>query len=332
MFTPEREAHSKPISTDNVQSNPSPTGIAKTLVSQLLEKQNTFGSKALTASTTSAESSYRPRQTEPPALSKEAEPTKRARLGAESPPAAVTTSAAVTATPAEAAGTPCVDLAVPQPAVASTTGLGPAVSSSVLQNAISDALAPLSEQIRGEIRNLHLDIIRQGFMYQEQIRTLRQECSEARMLRQEIDRLRRENEQLRRYLCLAWKLGRLNHVAIAVPDMAQASSFWKNVMQAEKVSDSIPMPEHGVYTVFVELGNTKIELLHPLGDKSPIAGFLAKNKQGGIHHICLEVPDIVAALGTLKVCGVRPLSETPKIGAHGLPVVFLHPKDCGGVL
>ncbi|KAI9476890.1 hypothetical protein LPJ78_004152 [Coemansia sp. RSA 989] len=130
----------------------------------------------------------------------------------------------------------------------------------------------------------------------------------------------------------AWKLGRLNHVAIAVPDMAQASSFWKNVMQAEKVSDSVPMPEHGVYTIFVELGNTKIELLHPLGDRSPIAGFLAKNRQGGIHHICLEVADIAAALDTLKACGVRPLSEAPKIGAHGLPVVFLHPKDCGGVL
>ncbi|KAJ2309842.1 hypothetical protein H4S02_005952 [Coemansia sp. RSA 2611] len=130
----------------------------------------------------------------------------------------------------------------------------------------------------------------------------------------------------------AWKLGRLNHVAIAVPDMNQASLFWKHVMQAERVSESVPMPEHGVYTVFVELGNTKIELLHPYGDKSPIASFLAKNQAGGIHHICLEVPDIHAALETLKACRVRPLSDKPKIGAHGLPVVFLHPKDCGGVL
>ncbi|KAJ2084941.1 hypothetical protein GGI09_007045 [Coemansia sp. S100] len=130
----------------------------------------------------------------------------------------------------------------------------------------------------------------------------------------------------------AWKLGHLNHVAIAVPDMAQASAFWRDVMQAEKVSESVPMPEHGVYTVFVELGNTKIELLHPYGDKSPIAGFLAKNKSGGIHHICLNVPDIQQALTTLRASGVQSLSDEPKTGAHGLPVVFLHPKTCGGVL
>ncbi|KAJ2386522.1 hypothetical protein GGI23_006470 [Coemansia sp. RSA 2559] len=130
----------------------------------------------------------------------------------------------------------------------------------------------------------------------------------------------------------AWRLGRLNHVAIAVPDMEQASAFWRDVMQADKVSASVAMPEHGVYTVFVELGNTKIELLHPHGDKSPIAGFLAKNKSGGIHHICINVSDIGAALGSLRARGIRALSEKPKIGAHGLPVVFLHPKDCGGVL
>ncbi|KAI9504658.1 methylmalonyl-CoA epimerase family member-like protein [Coemansia spiralis] len=130
----------------------------------------------------------------------------------------------------------------------------------------------------------------------------------------------------------AWKLGHLNHVAIAVPDMKQATAFWKDIMQADKVSESVPMPEHGVYTVFVELGNTKIELLHPYGDKSPIAGFLAKNKNGGIHHICLNVADIKSALASLKANGVRALNEEPRIGAHGLPVVFLHPKDCGGVL
>ncbi|KAJ1951083.1 methylmalonyl-CoA epimerase [Linderina pennispora] len=129
-----------------------------------------------------------------------------------------------------------------------------------------------------------------------------------------------------------WKLGHLNHVAIAVPDMEQATSFWRNIMQANKVSDSVAQPDHGVYTVFVELGNTKIELLHPYGDKSPIAGFLAKNKNGGIHHICINVDNIKEALKTLKEKGVRPLSEEPKIGAHNLPVVFLHPKDCGGVL
>lgn len=130
----------------------------------------------------------------------------------------------------------------------------------------------------------------------------------------------------------AWKLGRLNHVAIAVPDMDQASVFWKDIMQAQKVSKSVPMPEHGVYTVFVELGNTKIELLHPYGEQSPIAGFLANNRSGGIHHICLDVPDIKQALVTLKANGVRALNDEPKIGAHGLPVVFLHPKTCGGVL
>ncbi|KAJ2488851.1 hypothetical protein IWW37_004479 [Coemansia sp. RSA 2050] len=130
----------------------------------------------------------------------------------------------------------------------------------------------------------------------------------------------------------AWRLGHLNHVAIAVPDMAQATAFWRDVMHAEKVSESVAMPEHGVYTVFVELGNTKIELLHPYGDKSPIAGFLAKNKRGGIHHICFNVPDIQQALTTLKASGVQPLNEEPKTGAHGLPVVFLHPKTCGGVL
>ncbi|KAJ2717293.1 hypothetical protein H4R19_000045 [Coemansia spiralis] len=130
----------------------------------------------------------------------------------------------------------------------------------------------------------------------------------------------------------AWRLGRLNHVALAVPDLEQASTFWRDVMCAEKVSDSVPLPEHGVYTVFVELGNTKIELLHPYGADSPIAAFLERNKNGGIHHICLEVADIAAALDTLKASGVRPLSSAPKVGAHGLPVVFLHPKDCGGVL
>ncbi|KAJ1739472.1 hypothetical protein LPJ68_004655 [Coemansia sp. RSA 1086] len=208
VFTPEREPRSRPTSSGlNMQSNPSPTGIAKSLVSQLLEKQSTCESGALTAGTASAGSGQKSRQPESTALSKEAEPTKRARLENKPPPMPVVTSAPVissapvaTATPADAAGKPRVDPAISQPAVASTAGLGPAVSSSVLQNAISDALAPLSEQIRGEIRNLHLDIIRQGFMYQEQIRALRQECSEARVLRQEIDRLRRENEQLRRYV------------------------------------------------------------------------------------------------------------------------------------
>ncbi|XP_026711822.1 methylmalonyl-CoA epimerase, mitochondrial [Athene cunicularia] len=130
--------------------------------------------------------------------------------------------------------------------------------------------------------------------------------------------------------CL-WKLGRLNHVAIAVPDLEKAQSLYKDVLGAE-VSETIALPEHGVYTVFVELGNTKLELLHPLGDKSPIASFLQKNKTGGMHHICIEVDDIKAAMTELKKKKIRILSEEPKIGAHGKPVIFLHPKDCHGVL
>ncbi|KAJ2701211.1 hypothetical protein FB645_004739 [Coemansia sp. IMI 203386] len=129
-----------------------------------------------------------------------------------------------------------------------------------------------------------------------------------------------------------WALGRLNHVAIAVPDMSQASKFWRDIMRADRVSSVVAQPDHGVTTVFVDLGNTKIELLHPYGENSPIAGFLAKNKNGGIHHVCIDVPDIEAAMEWLKLKGVRSLAEKPKIGAHGLPVVFLHPKDCGGVL
>ncbi|TPX66085.1 methylmalonyl-CoA epimerase [Spizellomyces sp. 'palustris'] len=129
----------------------------------------------------------------------------------------------------------------------------------------------------------------------------------------------------------AWKLGILNHVAIAVPDIDKSAGFYKNVMGA-KVSDKVALPEHGVYTVFVELGNTKIELLHPYGDKSPIENFLKKKPDGGIHHVCIEVDDIHAAMKDLKEKKVRALDPEPKIGAHGKPVVFLHPKDCGGVL
>ncbi|XP_059714168.1 methylmalonyl-CoA epimerase, mitochondrial isoform X3 [Haemorhous mexicanus] len=130
--------------------------------------------------------------------------------------------------------------------------------------------------------------------------------------------------------CL-WKLGRLNHVAIAVPDLEKAQSLYKDVLGAQ-VSETVALPEHGVYTVFVELGNTKLELLHPLGEKSPIASFLQKNKTGGMHHICIEVDDIKAAMTELKEKKIRILSEEPKIGAHGKPVIFLHPKDCHGVL
>ncbi|KAK9760955.1 hypothetical protein K7432_014519 [Basidiobolus ranarum] len=128
-----------------------------------------------------------------------------------------------------------------------------------------------------------------------------------------------------------WKLGDLNHVAIAVPDLEQSVKFYRETLGAE-VSEKMPQPEHGVYTVFVQLGNTKIELLHPLGEKSPIQNFLDKNKNGGIHHVCIEVDNIKNAMKDLVSKKIRTLSSEPKIGAHGKPVVFLHPKDCGGVL
>ncbi|XP_036211539.1 methylmalonyl-CoA epimerase, mitochondrial isoform X2 [Myotis myotis] len=128
-----------------------------------------------------------------------------------------------------------------------------------------------------------------------------------------------------------WALGRLNHVAIAVPDLEKARAFYRDVLGAQ-VSEVSPLPEHGVSVVFVDLGNTKLELLHPLGKDSPIAGFLQKNKAGGMHHVCIEVDDINAAVMDLKEKKIRSLSAEAKIGAHGKPVIFLHPKDCGGVL
>ena len=127
-------------------------------------------------------------------------------------------------------------------------------------------------------------------------------------------------------------IGRLNHVAIAAPDLEAASATYRGILGAQ-VSAPVAMPAHGVTTVFVTLPNTKIELLHPLGDASPIAGFLAKNPSGGIHHVCYEVDDILAARDTLKAAGVRILGDgEPKIGAHDKPVLFLHPKDCHGTL
>lgn len=127
-------------------------------------------------------------------------------------------------------------------------------------------------------------------------------------------------------------IGRLNHVAIAVPDLAAASATYRQILGAD-VSAPVDLPAHGVTTVFVNLPNTKIELLQPLGEASPIAGFLAKNPSGGIHHVCYEVPDILAACDTLKSAGLRILGDgEPKIGAHGKPVLFLHPKDAHGTL
>lgn len=127
-------------------------------------------------------------------------------------------------------------------------------------------------------------------------------------------------------------IGRLNHVAIAVPDLDAATATYRDVLGA-KVSAPVPQPAHGVTVVFVELDNTKIELLHPLGETSPIAGFLAKNASGGIHHVCYEVADIYAARDRLKAEGMRVLGDgEPKIGAHDKPVLFLHPKDFNGTL
>ncbi len=127
-------------------------------------------------------------------------------------------------------------------------------------------------------------------------------------------------------------IGRLNHVAIAVKDLSKAVATYKNTLGAE-VSDPLPQPEHGVTVVFVTLPNTKIEFLEPLGEGSPIAKFLEKNADGGIHHVCYEVDDIIKARDQLKAAGARVIGDgNPKIGAHGKPVLFLHPKDFCGTL
>ncbi len=127
-------------------------------------------------------------------------------------------------------------------------------------------------------------------------------------------------------------IGRLNHVAIVVPDLAAAAEMYKTSLGAT-VTAPQPLPEHGVTTVFVELPNTKIELLHPLGEDSPVEKFLENNPSGGMHHVCYEVTDIHAAIEHLVAEGARVLGDgKPKIGAHNLPVVFLHPKDFCGTL
>ena len=127
-------------------------------------------------------------------------------------------------------------------------------------------------------------------------------------------------------------IGRLNHVAIAVPDLAAAMAQYRGALGAN-VGQPKDEPDHGVTVVFIDLPNTKIELLYPLGEASPIKGFLEKNPAGGIHHICYEVEDILASRDHLKAQGARVLgSGEPKIGAHGKPVLFLHPKDFNGCL
>ncbi|MFC3208048.1 methylmalonyl-CoA epimerase [Aquamicrobium soli] len=127
-------------------------------------------------------------------------------------------------------------------------------------------------------------------------------------------------------------LGRLNHVAIAVPDLDAATALYRDTLGAS-VSQPQALQEHGVTVVFVDVGNTKIELLQPLGEGSPIAAFLEKNPAGGMHHVCYEVDDIIAARDRLKAGGARVLGDgNPKTGAHGKPVLFLHPKDLFGTL
>lgn len=127
-------------------------------------------------------------------------------------------------------------------------------------------------------------------------------------------------------------IGKINHVAIAVPDLAAACASYRDTLGAT-VSEPQDEPDHGVTVVFVELANSKIELLHPLGEQSPILGFLAKNPSGGVHHICFEVDDIEAARDHLVSEGARILGDgKPKTGAHGKPVLFLHPKDFQGAL
>ena len=127
-------------------------------------------------------------------------------------------------------------------------------------------------------------------------------------------------------------IGRLNHVAIAVPNLEEAADLYRNSLGAN-VGAPQDEPDHGVTVIFIELPNTKIELLYPLGENSPIQGFLDKNPSGGIHHVCYEVDDIIAARDHLKETGLRVLGDgEPKIGAHGKPVLFLHPKDLNGTL
>ena len=127
-------------------------------------------------------------------------------------------------------------------------------------------------------------------------------------------------------------IGRLNHVAVAVPDLEGAAALYRDTLGAT-VSAPRPLPEHGVTTVFVELPNARIELLAPLGEASPIAGFLSRHPQGGPHHLCYEVDDILAARDRLVAAGARVLGDgEPRPGAHGRPVLFLHPKDFCGTL
>lgn len=127
------------------------------------------------------------------------------------------------------------------------------------------------------------------------------------------------------------KLGPLNHIGVATPSIPDSIAFWRDIMGASKIHEPFDMPEQGVKVCFVDTPNTQIELIEPLGPDSPIAGFIAKNPAGGQHHLCFEVPDIAAARGAFEAQGKRILGPT-RIGAHGTPIFFLHPRDMGGVL
>ena len=127
------------------------------------------------------------------------------------------------------------------------------------------------------------------------------------------------------------KLGRLNHVGVATPSIADSIAYWRDIMGATKIHDPFDLPAQGVKVCFVDTPNSQIELIEPLGENSPIHGFLAKNPLGGQHHICFEVPEIHAAKAEFEAMGKKVLGE-PRIGAHGTPIFFVHPKDMGGML
>ena len=127
------------------------------------------------------------------------------------------------------------------------------------------------------------------------------------------------------------KLGRLNHIGVATPSIEKSVAMYRDMLGATKVGEKFQMPEQGVWVCFVDLPNSQIELIEPIDEKSPIAGFLAKNPAGGQHHVCFEVPDIIAARDEMRAKGATVLGE-PRIGAHGKPVLFLHPKDFNGTL
>ena len=126
-------------------------------------------------------------------------------------------------------------------------------------------------------------------------------------------------------------IGRLNHIGVATPSIEKSVAMYRDMLGATKVGEKFQMPEQGVWVCFVDLPNSQIELIEPIDDTSPIAGFLAKNPAGGQHHVCFEVPDIIAARDDMKAKGATVLGE-PRIGAHGTPIIFVHPKNMGGVL